>query len=110
MALSRRPGVGLGCCAGRGGLGGWAVGGRARAVRRALDLGAAACFHTAVLADHPQDVLAALEAGTAAGKNVTVRPADGEHYRFYLSELPGPDELHTLLPHPLGLAGYREPR
>lgn len=77
---------------------------------RTLDLGAAACFHTAVLADHPQDVLAALEAGTAAGKNVTVRPADGEHYRFYLSELPGPDELHALLPHPLGLAGYREPR
>lgn len=75
---------------------------------RTLDIGSVHVFHARVIADNGQQAIAALKAGRAAGTKVVFRPQDGEHFRLYLAE--APDHSRALVPVPLGLPGYTDPR
>ncbi|MFJ6539933.1 hypothetical protein [Streptomyces sp. NPDC091385] len=75
---------------------------------RTLDIGYVHLFHTRVTADNGPQAIAALRAGRAADMEVVFRPQDGEHFRLYLDG--APDDSRPLVPVPLGLPGYSDPR
>jgi hypothetical protein len=64
-------------------------------------------FHSRAIAEDHLRLTAALDAGQAAGMQLALRPADGEHFRLLLqSTAPGTEPS----PVPLGLASFPEPR
>ncbi|MFF7680962.1 hypothetical protein [Actinacidiphila glaucinigra] len=74
---------------------------------RTLSLGEVMAFHTQVVAEDSPAALAALDAGQAEGRRVALRPIDGQRYRLCLRNV---DPHRPLVPVPLGLPGYPEPR
>ncbi|MGW3520585.1 hypothetical protein [Streptomyces hydrogenans] len=75
---------------------------------RTLDIGPVHLFHTQLRADNGQEALRALTTGQGAGTKVTLRPANDMSYRLYLADTP--DDGRPLVPTPLGLDGYTDPR
>jgi hypothetical protein len=73
-----------------------------------LDIGPVHLFHARVTADNGRQAIAALKTGKGAGTEVVFRPQDGEHFRLYLID--APDDSRPLIPVPLGLPGYTDPR
>jgi hypothetical protein len=81
-----------------------------------LPLGQLMFFHTRVQFESPEETLAALEAGTANGKQVRLSPLDGDCYHAIIpAARPGRDD-EPLIPTPWGLPGgldgpstYRSP-
>lgn len=73
-----------------------------------LDIGPVHLFHAQVTADSGRQAIAALKTGRGAGTEVVFRPQDGEHFRLYLVD--APDDSRPLVPVPLGLPGYTDPR
>lgn len=74
---------------------------------RTLDLGPVLVFHPRAASENSHHALHALDTGHADGTQVDVRPADGEYYRLYLQSSP---DHQPVVPVPLGLNGYPEPR
>ncbi|MEY2227920.1 hypothetical protein [Streptomyces sp. BF23-19] len=72
---------------------------------RDLPLGTVHIYHPRVLATDGEQALQALAAGHAEGHKVTLRPANGEPYRFYLDRPGDTTDLSTLTPTPLGIPG-----
>lgn len=75
---------------------------------RTLAIGPVHLFHTGLTPDNGEEALTALREGHGAGTRVTLRPGNNEHYRIYHAN--APDDGRPLLPTPLGLDGYTEPR
>lgn len=73
-----------------------------------LDVGPVHLFHTGLTPDNGEEALTALREGRGAGTEVTLRPGNNEHYRIYHAN--APDDGRPLIPTPLGLEGYTEPR
>ncbi|MFF3601684.1 hypothetical protein [Kitasatospora indigofera] len=75
---------------------------------RVLNIGAVNIYHPRAAAEDGIAALAALEGGHAEGMKVTVRPLDDGHFRLYRPDVPDPNV--PLVPVPLGLNGFPEPR
>ncbi|MGW1878731.1 hypothetical protein [Streptomyces sp. NPDC001975] len=74
---------------------------------RHLELGPVVFFHPRAVTEDGARLAAALDAGQAADMRLSMRPADGEHFRLLLqSSAPATEPS----PVPLGLAGFPEPR
>lgn len=73
-----------------------------------LNLGSVCIFHTEVTADDGPTVLESLRSGLVPEATVVLRPARGEHCRMFLTD--SPDDGMPLIPCPLGLDGFPDPR
>ncbi|MFD6192105.1 MULTISPECIES: hypothetical protein [unclassified Streptomyces] len=74
---------------------------------RHLELGPVVFFHPRAVTEDGARLAAALDAGEAAGMELSMRPADGEHFRLLLQSLAPTAEPSAV---PLNLAGFPEPR
>jgi hypothetical protein len=73
-----------------------------------LDIGPVHLFHPQLHADNAREALRALDSGQGAGTQVTLRPANDMNYRLFLAD--APDDGRPLVPTPLGLDGYTDPK
>ncbi|MER7050597.1 hypothetical protein [Streptomyces jumonjinensis] len=75
---------------------------------RTLDIGTVHFLHHRIVATNGADALSTLRSGQGAGTKVLLCPTDGEHYRVFLDG--APDDGLPLIPAPLELPGFPEPR
>ncbi|MFJ2960200.1 hypothetical protein [Streptomyces sp. NPDC087270] len=73
-----------------------------------LDIELVHLFHPQLHADNAREALRALDSGQGAGTQVTLRPANDMNYRLFRAD--APDDGRPLVPTPLGLNGYTDPK